>query len=216
MKKNLMFLLVGACLVLAGCAKKEAKVWVDTSDLKMYELTGNVKSVKAYAVKRGNEELVYTLAFDANGLATTHKHDLDLDIDANINVERNEKGEITVYNAALPDAKKAKVNVEYTYNEIGQAEKIVTVRDGWNKTTEKVKYDEQNNRLKTTSESYEDDMRIVDDITYNYKGYDEKGNWTERELTIRNRTIDWEGDVLHEQTIRRTEKREIIYHPTEE
>ena len=216
MKKNLMFLLVGVCLVLAGCAKKEAKAWVDTSDLKMYELTGNVKSVKAYAVKRGNEELVYTLAFDANGLATTHKHDLDLDIDANINVERNEKGEITVYNAALPDAKKAKVNVEYTYNENGQAEKIVTVRDGWNKTTEKVKYDEQNNRLKTTSESYEDDMRIVDDITYNYKGYDEKGNWTERELTIRNRTIDWEGDVLHEQTIRRTEKREIIYHPTEE
>lgn len=216
MKKNLMFLLVGACLVLAGCAKKEAKAWVDTSDLKMYELTGNVKSVKAYAVKRGNEELVYTLAFDANGLATTHKHDLDLDIDANINVERNEKGEITVYNAALPDAKKAKVNVEYTYNENGQAEKIVTVRDGWNKTTEKVKYDEQSNRLKATAESYEDDMRIVDDITYNYKGYDEKGNWTERELTIRNRTIDWEGDVLHEQTIRRTEKREIIYHPTEE
>lgn len=211
-----MFLLAGACLVLVGCAKKETKVWVDTSDLKMYELTGNVKSVKAYAVKRGNEELIYTLAFDANGLATTHKHDLDLDIDANVNVERNEKGEITVYNAALPDAKKAKVNVEYTYNENGQAEKIVTVRDGWNKTTEKVKYDEQSNRLKATAESYEDDMRIVDDITYSYKSYDEKGNWTERELTIRNRTIDWEGDVLHEQTIRRTEKREIIYHPTEE
>ncbi|MBR3878059.1 MAG: hypothetical protein IKJ23_07740 [Bacteroidaceae bacterium] len=215
MKKMLFALAAIGSLVLAGCSEKKAEEvveFVDTSDLKMYELTGNVKSVKAYTVKRGNEELIYTLAFDANGLATTHKYDLDLDIDANVNVERNEKGEITIYNAALPDAKKAKVNVEYTYNEKGQAEKIVTVRDGWNKTTEKVKYDEQNNRLKATAESYEDDMRIVDDITYNYKSYDEKGNWTERELTIRNRTIDWEGDVLHEQTIRKTEKREILYY----
>ena len=135
MKKMLFALAAIGSLVLAGCSEKKAE-FVDTSDLKMYELTGNVKSVKAYTVKRGNEELIYTLAFDEKGLATTHKYDLDLDIDANVNVERNEKGEITIYNAALPDAKKAKVNAEYTYNEKGQAEKIVTVRDGWNKTTE--------------------------------------------------------------------------------
>lgn len=54
MKKNLLFLLAGICLVLAGCSTGGN----ETSDLKMYELKDNVKSVKATSTTNGIESLV--------------------------------------------------------------------------------------------------------------------------------------------------------------
>ena len=209
MKKNLFFVLIASiCFGLAGCSDKKA----DTSDLKMYELTGNVKSVKVMSETNGIEELAYTLAFDEKGVATAHRYDKLWEGELNINVERNEKGEMTSYIAMYADAEIAEVDAKYTYDKNGYLTTIEAMWYGESSSTEKIKYDEKNNRNESVTEYYDYDMTIVDEVKYIYNNFDEKGNWIEREAVKRNYTKDYEGEIIDETTTTSKERREIVYY----
>ena len=209
MKKNLFFVLIASiCFGLAGCSDKKA----DTSDLKMYELTGNVKSVKVMSETNGIEELAYTLAFDEKGVATAHRYDKLWEGELNINVERNEKGEMTSYIVMYADAEIAEVDAKYTYDKNGYLTTIEAMWYGESSSTEKIKYDEKNNRNESVTEYYDYDMTIVDEVKYIYNNFDEKGNWIEREAVKRNYTKDYEGEIIDETTTTSKERREIVYY----
>ena len=208
MKKHLFFALItGMCLVLAGCSKKQA-----TSDMKMYELTGNVKSAKVTAETNGIEDIAYTLAFDENGVATTHRFDALWEDELNITVERNDKGEMTVYMASYPDSEIAEVDAKYTYDENGFLTTVESLWYGESSSTEKIEYDEKNNRIKSVTEYYDYDMTVVDEVKYIYNKFDNEGNWTEREAVKRNYTKEYEGEIVHEETTTSIERRDIIYY----
>lgn len=204
MKKNLLFLLAGICLVLAGCSTGGN----ETSDLKMYELKGNVKSVKATSTTNGIESLVYQLEFDEKGLATTHRYDNLLGDGPTISVERNEKGQVTAYVSIYPDAEIANVDAQYTYDSNGLLTTIEALWDGESNTKEMIEYNEKNDRAKTVTEFYDYDQTTVEEVEYIYTNFDQNGNWIEREAKVKSYTKDFD-DI---QELSFTEKREIIYY----
>lgn len=204
MKKNLLFLLAGICLVLAGCSTGGN----ETSDLKMYELKGNVKSVKATSTTNGIESLVYQLEFDEKGLATTHRYDNLWEDGPTISVERNEKGQVTAYVSIYPDAEIANVDAQYTYDSNGLLTTIEALWDGESNTKEMIEYNEKNDRAKTVTEFYDYDQTTVEEVEYIYTNFDQNGNWIEREAKVKSYTKDF--DDIQESSF--TEKREIIYY----
>lgn len=204
MKKNLMFLLAGICLVLAGCSTRGK----ETSDLRMYELKGNVKSVKVTTITNGIESLLYRLEFDANGIATTHRYDNLWGEGPTISLERNEKGEVTKYTSIFPDAEVANVEASYTYDGNGMLTTIEALWDGESNTKEMIEYNGKNDRAKIVTEFYDYDQTTVEEVEYVYTDFDQNGNWIEREAKVKSYTKDFD-DIQNQSFI---EKREIIYY----
>ena len=153
-----------------------------------------------------------TLAFDEKGVATAHRYDKLWEGELNINVERNEKGEMTSYIVMYADAEIAEVDAKYTYDKNGYLTTIEAMWYGESSSTEKIKYDEKNNRNESVTEYYDYDMTIVDEVKYIYNNFDEKGNWIEREAVKRNYTKDYEGEIIDETTTTSKERREIVYY----
>jgi hypothetical protein len=209
MKKHFFFLLAAACIVLAACTPEGQFA---SSDLKMYELKGNVKSVKVMMVTMDIENLAYTLAFDENGVATAHRYDKLWEGEPTISVERNEKGQITAYTSIYSDAEIYNVDAKYSYDSNGLLTTIEALWDGESNSKEMIEYDGQSNRAKTITEFYDYDVTAVEEIKYSYSSFDDKGNWTERVLNISNYTKEEDGSVSDNTDMAIIERREIIYY----
>lgn len=208
--KKLSFTLAAAiCIALAGCSDKSGS---STSDLKMYELVGNVKSVKVLSVNNGIENLAYNLEFDENGMATAHSYDKLWDEKIDISTERNEKNEMVKYVAVPEGGDMPYVEAKYVYDENGYMTEIEALWYGESYTTEKITYNEENNREKTVVEYNDYDMVEVDEMEYTYKNFDSKGNWTEREVRKKSYRKYGDGNIENKQTVVTPEKREIIYY----
>jgi hypothetical protein len=209
MKKHFFFLLAAACIVLAACTPEGQFA---SSDLKMYELKGNVKSVKVMMVTMDIENLAYTLAFDENGVATAHRYDKLWEGEPTISVERNEKGQMTAYTSIYSDAEIYNVDAKYSYDSNGLLTTIEALWDGESNSKEMIEYDGQSNRAKTITEFYDYDVTAVEEIKYSYSSFDDKGNWTERVLNISNYTKEEDGSVSDNTDMAIIERREIIYY----
>lgn len=209
MKRNLFFALIASiCFCITGCSNKEAS----TSDLKMYELTGNVKEVKVIAENNGIDELAYTLKFDEKGMATAHSYDKLWEEKIDISTERNEKNEMVKYVATPEGGDMPHVEAKYVYDENGYLTEIEALWYGENYSTEKISYNGENNRAESVTEFNDYEMTIVDEVKYIYSKFDDNGNWIEREAVKRNYTKDYEGNITEENTTTSKEKREIIYY----
>ena len=209
MKKHFFFLMAAACIVLAACTPEGQFA---SSDLKMYELKGNVKSVKVMMVTMDIENLAYTLAFDENGVATAHRYDKLWEGEPTISVERNEKGQMTAYTSIYSDAEIYNVDAKYSYDSNGLLTTIEALWDGESNSKEMIEYDGQSNRAKTITEFYDYDVTAVEEIKYSYSSFDDKGNWTERVLNISNYIKEEDGSVSDNTDMAIIERREIIYY----
>lgn len=173
------------CLLLAGCGmpdnKKEEEKGKEFPDRAMYELKGNVKSVKTIVNNSGVDEPSYELAFDKNGKCTKHMLDGIWDEEEGhlYSTKRNDKEQVVSYTVTGKESKKKRVEIHYSYDEEG---KMVSRNSMWNNEEyfifEKFTYNKSG--YMTTLVLEETNGNNLIKTTYNYRSIDKAGNWTER------------------------------------
>ncbi len=186
MKKATLFkaLAVLCCLVMAGCigtAKKESGKAETYPDRELYELKGNVKSVKWYFNNYGVDELVFSLAFNSDGMAISHRYDeVWEDEDVAVEIERDGNGRISTYSVKNKDNGAYKVSSVYSYNDNGS---LAGSNSTWYEeicVTERMEYDKEQRLAGTLLEASSFDFALKETTVYEYVGFDKQGNWTER------------------------------------
>lgn len=207
-------LVLTLCLLLAGCGmpdnKKEEEKGKEYPDRAMYELKGNVKSVKTIVNNSGVDEPSYELAFDKNGKCTKHMLDGTWDEDEEhlYSIARNDKNRITAYTATGKESKKKKTEVHYNYDGNGR---ITSVNSMWYEesvVTESFEYNDNGDRSRYSIEVLDYNYRAKETINYRYRDFDDKGNWTAREGL---RIVENENKEIVSENIF-VEKREIEYY----
>ena len=217
-----IFIIVLSVLVVAGCVntnkvekrdnnKKEEKKNIEHPDLAVYELNGNVKSVKWYFNNFGVEELGFVLAFDENGMATKHWYEEIWDEDVDIVVKRDSLNRISEYSINLKGGELAYLKSEYAYDSTGQVASISSTWYNEVSTEETMTYGNDKRRTKSVSQAVSEDGETRETIIYEYTGSDTNGNWTERKGFKTIEEADGTGyAIIDEGTL--IERREIEYY----
>jgi YD repeat-containing protein len=126
-------------------------------------------------------------------------------------MRRDEKGRIVYYENRMDEEDDQGFTLKFEYDENGRM--VKTERTGWESTVDQTFTYADNHiypdRINLESEDEGDHYSTV--ITYNYKKFDNIGNWTEREIhSVCKHTID--GELEDTTDSKSIEKREIHYY----
>lgn len=200
----------------------------DTPDRRTFGLVGNVKEVQI-SITDNSDDMVddplideQQMTFDKNGRVTRDINDCIYVYDAKGNfingkkdyskMERDSKGRIKYYETRLDDEDPDCFCYTYEYDTKGRPT-TVTLSLWEGVYTDKFTYTGDNvypDKLLTEGDEQGDHYTIV--VTYEYKAFDEHGNWTERVCNTETR-ISSEGiaDITQE-SMSTLEQREISYY----
>lgn len=197
------------------------------ADVKSFGLVGNVKEVTVTVLDLSSEkqeswvDSTQYMKFDDNGRVLKDRFDLPYKYDDKGNfvyglseksvMRRDEQGRIVYYENRMDEEDDLGFDLKIEYDDKGRMAKTQIV--GWESTVDEwYTYTDDHvypDQQKLESEDEGDHYSTV--ITYTYKKFDDKGNWTEREVkTVSKHTIDDEDQGTEEST--QIQQRKILYY----
>ena len=200
----------------------------DTPDRRTFGLVGNVKEVQISTIditEDSDDDPSFEdqqMTFDETGHVTLDINNCEYVYDAQGNfikgekdytkMERDSKGRIKSYETRLDDEDPDCYRYTYEYDSKGRPSTINLLL--WEGTyTYKLTYTGDNvypDKFVTEGDEQGDHYTII--VTYEYKAFDEHGNWTERVCRTESR-ISSEGDEdITQLSMCTLERREITYY----
>ena len=210
------------------CMAIGSKPTDDTPDRRTFGLIGNVKEVQI-SITDNSEDIVddpiledQLMTFDEKGRITRDINDCEYVYDAQGNfikgakeytkMERDEKGRIKCYETRLDDEDPDCYRYTYRYDTKGRPTTIeLLLWEGLYTNT--FTYSGDNvypDKLAIEGDEEGDHYSIV--VTYEYKSFDEQGNWTERVCNTETRITSLGDTDITQESMSTLEQREIIYY----
>lgn len=200
----------------------------DIPDRLTFGLVGDVKEVQISITDNSNdmvddpinEEQVMT--FDKEGRVTRDIHDCEYVYDAKGNfikgdkeytkMERDKKGRIKLYKTQLDDEDAECYHYIYKYDSKGRPTTIeLQLWEGF--YTHTFTYSGDNvypDKLVVDGDEEGDHYNTV--VTYEYKSFDEHGNWTERVCNTETRITSVDDSDITQESMSTLEQRKITYY----
>ena len=229
MRSAIIMPIMALSVLLVCCANTPSKK-TDTNtptDVRSFGLVGNVKDISVTVTDLSDAEptswqdSTQYMKFDDNGRVLKDRYDNLYKYDDKGNfiyglsekskMRRDEKGRIVYYENRMDEEDDQGFTLKFEYDENGRM--VKTERTGWESTVDQTfTYTGDHiypDRINLESEDEGDHYSTV--ITYNYKKFDNSGNWTEREIhSVCKHTID--GELEDTTDSKSIEKREIQYY----
>ncbi len=129
------------------------------------------------------------------------------------NMLRDEKGRIVFYENKKDDDYNEKFTMKFGYDELDRMTKVEIIN--WESTIEQV-FTFSDDNIYPDHEKWDIDHEgeiYTLEVTYTYKNFDSKGNWTERETHSVNKHITEDSPETEVNEYNTIEQREITYYP---
>lgn len=171
---------------------------------------GKIKAIYSYYLDEGKRVLTEGVDFaynaDGGNIPATVKGDSRQQIE----VKRDEQGRIVAFTRRHIQMIDSDDSYEETYEWNEQGQLHSSELSGWETQSSTVNhYGAEGELVKSVTTVAEPGYEATVTTTYEYKGRDDRGNWTERVIT--DKTVASEEGDKTEQTIKRTERRSIRY-----
>lgn len=200
--------------------KKADEPVVMSNDLRTFGLYGNVKETLTLGYEaeekdgklvkgKEKEDLVVTTSFDEKGRVCSdpyggiYTYDADgkfvKGVSEKTEMKRDAQGRLTYYDQREDDEDDAMFHNEYTYDDKGRIAKLQ--RQGWEVSIDET-FSYEGNNLYPSSHTLicqDEGTDIEMEEQYKYTKFDPQGNWTEREVTLK-QTESEEGSNMPPKT----------------
>ena len=213
----------------AGAPSVSASVVENTpTDVKGLGLVGNVKEVSVTVCEISPEpgepwiDSVQVMRFDENGRVLKDRYDNLYKYDDNGNfvfglsaktkMRRDENGRIVYYENRQDEEDDLGFHINFEYDGNGRMSKVKM--QGWESSVEETfTYTGDNvypDRYNAESDDEGDNYYVV--VDYTYKKFDDKGNWTEREVHSVSKHTNVDDDTEDVYDSKSVEQRVILYY----